>query len=29
MHQVDFLTWMNNGIISNGKKIDDILRSLA
>lgn len=29
VYEVDFLTWMNNGIISNGKKIDDILRSLA
>ncbi|MGR6544009.1 helix-turn-helix domain-containing protein [Paenibacillus tundrae] len=29
VYEVDFLTWMNNGIISNSKKIDDILRSLA
>jgi len=29
VYEVDFLTWMNNGIISNGKKIEDILRSLA
>ncbi|WP_225442433.1 helix-turn-helix domain-containing protein [Paenibacillus lycopersici] len=29
VYEVDFLTWMNNGIISNGIKIDDILRSLA
>jgi AraC-like DNA-binding protein/ABC-type Fe3+-hydroxamate transport system substrate-binding protein len=29
VYEVDFLTWMNNGIISNGKKIDDILRALA
>ncbi|WP_217560553.1 helix-turn-helix domain-containing protein [Paenibacillus sp. GbtcB18] len=29
VYEVDFLTWMNNGVISNGKKIDDILRSLA
>lgn len=29
VYEVDFLTWMNNGIISNGKKVDDILRSLA
>ncbi|OBR66333.1 AraC family transcriptional regulator [Paenibacillus oryzae] len=29
VYEVDFLTWLNNGIISNGKKIDDILRVLA
>ncbi len=29
VYEVDFLTWMNNGVISNGKKIDDILRLLA
>ncbi|ANY65900.1 AraC family transcriptional regulator [Paenibacillus sp. BIHB 4019] len=29
VYEVDFLTWMNNGVISNSKKIDDILRALA
>jgi len=29
VYEVDFLTWMNNGIISNNKKIDDVLRLLA
>ncbi|MBU5351822.1 helix-turn-helix domain-containing protein [Paenibacillus barcinonensis] len=29
VYEVDFLTWMNNGVISHSKKIDDILRSLA
>ncbi|WP_182914472.1 helix-turn-helix domain-containing protein [Paenibacillus sp. 1011MAR3C5] len=28
-YEMDFLTWMNNGVISNGKKIDDIMRVLA
>lgn len=28
-YEVDFLTWMNYGVISNGKKIDDILQVLA
>lgn len=29
MYEVDFLTWMNYGILSHGKKIDDILRYLG
>lgn len=29
VYEVDFLTWMNHGVISNGKKIDDILRAMA
>ncbi len=29
VYEVDFLTWLNNGIISNSKKIDDILRLLT
>nr|WP_261779890.1 AraC family transcriptional regulator [Paenibacillus xylanexedens] len=29
VYEVDFLTWMNYGVISHGKKIDDILRVLA
>lgn len=29
VYEMDFLTWMNNGVISNGKKIDDIMRVLA
>lgn len=28
-YEVDFLTWMNDGVISNVKKIDDILQVLA
>ncbi|MEN1984708.1 MULTISPECIES: helix-turn-helix domain-containing protein [Paenibacillus] len=29
IYEVDFLTWMNYGILSHGKKIDDILRYLG
>ncbi|WP_165867489.1 helix-turn-helix domain-containing protein [Paenibacillus pinisoli] len=29
VYEMDFLTWMNNGVISNGKKIEDIMRVLA
>ncbi|OMF37740.1 AraC family transcriptional regulator [Paenibacillus sp. FSL H8-0548] len=29
VYEVDFLTWMNHGVISNTKKIDDILQVLA
>ncbi|EJL40543.1 hypothetical protein BAG01nite_42750 [Brevibacillus agri] len=28
-YEVDFITWMNHGIIANGKKIDEILSVLA
>ncbi|WP_231637519.1 AraC family transcriptional regulator [Paenibacillus sp. FJAT-27812] len=27
--EVDFLSWMNYGVLSHGKKIDDVLRALA
>ncbi|WP_426249809.1 AraC family transcriptional regulator [Paenibacillus pabuli] len=29
VYEVDFMTWMNYGVISHGKKIDDILRFMA
>ncbi|MGO4547363.1 helix-turn-helix domain-containing protein [Paenibacillus sp. 2TAB23] len=29
VYEVDFMTWMNYGVISNTKKIDDILHALA
>ncbi|CAK4863364.1 unnamed protein product [Aphanomyces euteiches] len=29
VYEVDFLSWMNYGILSHGKKIDDVLRVLA
>ncbi|MFS0869507.1 helix-turn-helix domain-containing protein [Paenibacillus xylanilyticus] len=29
VYEVDFLSWMNYGVISHGKKIDDILRFMA
>lgn len=29
VYEVDFLSWMNYGVISNGKKIDDVLNVLA
>ncbi|WP_139992218.1 AraC family transcriptional regulator [Paenibacillus paridis] len=29
VYEVDFMTWMNYGVISNAKKIDDILQALA
>ncbi|MEO2203828.1 helix-turn-helix domain-containing protein [Paenibacillus pabuli] len=29
VYEVDFMAWMNYGVISHGKKIDDILRVLA
>jgi len=29
VYEVDFLTWANRGALSNGKKIDDILRALT
>ncbi|WP_227793379.1 helix-turn-helix domain-containing protein [Paenibacillus guangzhouensis] len=29
VYEVDFLTWMNYGVISNNKKIDDVLNVLA
>ncbi|MBV6716520.1 AraC family transcriptional regulator [Paenibacillus chitinolyticus] len=29
VYEVDFLTWMNYGILSRGKKIDDVLKVLA
>ncbi|MFB7813535.1 AraC family transcriptional regulator [Paenibacillus chitinolyticus] len=29
VYEVDFLTWMNYGILSHGKKIDDVLKVLA
>lgn len=29
VYEVDFMTWMNYGVISHGKKIDDILRYLG
>nr|WP_276326747.1 AraC family transcriptional regulator [Paenibacillus polysaccharolyticus] len=29
VYEVDFLTWMNYGVISHGKKIDDILRFIG
>ncbi|MEV5026133.1 AraC family transcriptional regulator [Paenibacillus sp. LPE1-1-1.1] len=29
VYEVDFMTWMNYGVISNIKKIDDILHALA
>jgi ABC-type Fe3+-hydroxamate transport system substrate-binding protein len=29
VYEVDFLSWMNYGVISNGKKIDDVLSVLA
>lgn len=29
VYEVDFLTWMNYGVISHGKKIEDVLRVLA
>ncbi|MGG4450255.1 AraC family transcriptional regulator [Brevibacillus sp. HB1.2] len=28
-YQVDFMTWMNHGVIANGKKVDDVLKVLA
>ncbi|WP_440119057.1 helix-turn-helix domain-containing protein [Paenibacillus sp. QZ-Y1] len=29
VYEVDFMTWMNYGVISHGKKIDDILRFMG
>ncbi|UVI27451.1 AraC family transcriptional regulator [Paenibacillus spongiae] len=29
VYEVDFLTWMNYGILSHGKKIDDVMKVLA
>lgn len=29
VYEVDFLTWMNYGVISHGRKIDDVLKVLA
>ncbi|MCM3337561.1 hypothetical protein M3650_02585 [Paenibacillus sp. MER TA 81-3] len=29
VYEIDFMTWMNTGVIANGKKIDDVLRVLA
>lgn len=29
VYEVDFLTWMNYGILSRSKKIDDVLKVLA
>nr|WP_234410425.1 hypothetical protein [Caldalkalibacillus mannanilyticus] len=29
VYEVDFLTWMNYGVISHGKKIDDVLKVLV
>lgn len=29
VYEVDFMTWMNYGVISNSKKIDDVLKVLA
>ncbi|WP_138754272.1 AraC family transcriptional regulator [Paenibacillus sinopodophylli] len=29
VYEVDYLSWMNYGILSHGKKIDDVLRVLA
>lgn len=29
VYEVDFLSWMNYGILAHGKKIDDVLRALA
>ncbi|WP_342555715.1 helix-turn-helix domain-containing protein [Paenibacillus sp. FSL R7-0652] len=29
VYEVDFMTWMNYGVISHGKKIDDILRFIG
>lgn len=29
VYEVDFMTWMNYGVLSHGKKIDDILRFMA
>jgi ABC-type Fe3+-hydroxamate transport system substrate-binding protein/AraC-like DNA-binding protein len=29
VYEVDFLTWMNNGVISNSKKIEKVLQVLA
>lgn len=29
VYEVDFMTWMNYGVISHGKKIDDILRCIT
>lgn len=29
VYEVDFMTWMNYGVISHGKKIEDILRFMA
>lgn len=29
VYEVDFLTWMNYGVLSHGKKIDDVLQVLA
>ncbi|MCM3142664.1 ABC transporter substrate-binding protein [Brevibacillus sp. MER 51] len=28
-YQVDFMTWMNHGVIANGKKVDEVLKVLA
>ncbi|NRS51240.1 AraC family transcriptional regulator [Brevibacillus sp. HB2.2] len=28
-YQVDFMTWMNHGIIANGKKVEDVRKVLA
>ncbi|NRR04888.1 AraC family transcriptional regulator [Brevibacillus sp. RS1.1] len=28
-YQVDFMTWMNHGVIANGKKVDDVRKVLA
>lgn len=28
-YQVDFMTWMNHGVIANGKKVADVLKVLA
>lgn len=29
VYEVDFMTWMNYGVISHGKKIEDVLRFMA
>lgn len=29
VYEVDFMSWMNYGVISHGKKIEDILRFMA
>ncbi|AFS77477.1 AraC family HTH transcriptional regulator [Gottschalkia acidurici 9a] len=29
VYEVDFMTWMNYGVISHSKKIDDVLKALA